>query len=85
MAAKLGIEKTSFTLDVLGRFTCNTDQEAADAMNRPDARPFDVIVVGGGSFGPILAENIFFSRKTSSSMTEPTLGVCWCWMLVQWC
>ena len=66
MAEKLGVEKTRFTLDVLGRYTCNTDVEAAAAMNRPDARPFDVVVIGGGSFGPILAENVFFDDQTHS-------------------
>jgi choline dehydrogenase-like flavoprotein len=64
--ATVGIEKTSFTLDVMGRFTCNTDAEALAAVSRPDARPFDVIVVGGGSFGPILAENVYFDDKTHS-------------------
>ena len=29
--ANVGIEKTSFTLDVIGRFTCNTDAEALAA------------------------------------------------------
>jgi 3-keto-disaccharide hydrolase/GMC oxidoreductase len=62
----VGIEKTSFTLDVIGRFTCNTDAEALAAMSPPYARPFDVIVVGGGSFGPILAENVYFDDKTHS-------------------
>jgi choline dehydrogenase-like flavoprotein len=62
----LGIEKTSFTLDVIGRFTCNHDEEALAAIEGPHARPFDVIVVGGGSFGPILAENIYFDDKTHS-------------------
>lgn len=64
--ATIGIEKTTFTLDVLGRFTCNTDGEALAATQRPDARPFDVIVIGGGSFGPILAENVYFDDKTHS-------------------
>jgi choline dehydrogenase-like flavoprotein len=64
--ANVGIEKTSFTLDVIGRFTCNTDEEALAATNRADARPFDVVVVGGGSFGPILAENVYFDDKTHS-------------------
>ncbi len=64
--AKVGIEKTSFTLDVIGRFTCNTDEEALAATQRADARPFDVIVIGGGSFGPILAENVYFDDKTHS-------------------
>lgn len=66
MAEKLGVGKTHFTLDILGRYTCNTDGEAINSMNRPDARPFDVIVLGGGSFGPILAENVFFDDITHS-------------------
>lgn len=66
MADKVQVEKTHFTLDVLGRFTCNTVEEALAAMERADARPFDVIVVGGGSFGPIMAENVFFDDKTHS-------------------
>lgn len=63
---KLGVQQTHFTLDVLGRFTCNTDTEANAAVLRADARPFDVIVIGGGSFGPILAENVFFDDSTHS-------------------
>lgn len=63
---KIGVQSTSFTFDVLGRFTCNTDGEALASTSRPDARPFDVIVVGGGSFGPILAENVFFDDKSHS-------------------
>lgn len=64
--AKIGIERTSFSLDVIGRFTCNTDEEALAATRRTDARPFDVIVIGGGSFGPILAENVYFDDKSHS-------------------
>lgn len=63
---RIGVQSTSFTFDVLGRFTCNTEAEALDSMARPDARPFDVIVIGGGSFGPILAENVYFDDKTHS-------------------
>ena len=66
MAEKLGVEKTHFTLDVLGRYSCNTDVEATEAMDRADARPFDVIIIGGGSFGPITAENVFFDDQTHS-------------------
>jgi hypothetical protein len=64
--AKVGVASTRFTLDVLGRYTCNTDQEALDGLSRPDARPFDLIVVGGGSFGPIFAANAFFDDVTRS-------------------
>ncbi len=33
--ANVGIEKTTFTLDVIGRFTCNADWEALAAISRP--------------------------------------------------
>ncbi len=53
---------TDFTKDVLGRYVCNGLDEALASANagngRPDARPFDVIVIGGGSFGPIFAEHL---------------------------
>ncbi|MCK7580600.1 MAG: hypothetical protein MZV65_36460 [Chromatiales bacterium] len=60
----LPTEDTTFTRDVLGRYTCNTFQEAKDSADpglRPDARPFDIIIVGGGTFGSALAQQIFFS------------------------
>jgi choline dehydrogenase-like flavoprotein len=55
-------ESTSFTKDVLGRYTCNTFDEAmasCDPMQHPGARPFDVIVIGAGAFGPTLAAHLF--------------------------
>ncbi len=58
----LNTESTSFTKDVLGRYVCNTFQEALDSTRadlRPDARPFDVIIIGGGTFGAALAEQLF--------------------------
>lgn len=51
----LKTENTSFTRDVLGRYLCNTFDEAAAT----DFTRFDVIVVGGGSFGAMVAEQIF--------------------------
>jgi choline dehydrogenase-like flavoprotein len=62
-------QSTDFSLDVLGRFICNGLDEArrsTDTSIYPDARPFDVIVVGGGSFGAILAAHVFNSDKTHS-------------------
>ncbi len=41
---------------------CNTFAEARDSADpalHPGARPFDVIVVGGGSFGAVLAQHLF--------------------------
>ena len=58
----LKTESTTFTKDALGRYFCNTFSEVKDSTNtalRADARPFDIIVIGGGSFGAAIAEQIF--------------------------
>lgn len=55
---------TDFSRDILGRYVCNGLDEALQSTHaRPDARPFDVIVIGGGTFGPVLAEHLFFRDK----------------------
>src|SRR5512134_399216 len=59
-------QRTDFSLDIIGRYICNGLDEAlrsADRSSRRDARPFDVIVVGGGSFGPVLAQHLFHLDK----------------------
>jgi choline dehydrogenase-like flavoprotein len=76
MATSKGPQNTDFTRDVLGRYVCNGLDEALHSTNkngqRPDgspqndARPFDIIVVGGGSFGPVFAQHLFFKDKTRS-------------------
>ena len=41
------VQDTDFSRDILGRYTCNGLDEAlrsTDTTNRPDARPFDVIL-----------------------------------------
>jgi choline dehydrogenase-like flavoprotein len=53
---------TDFTRDILGRYICNGLEEALRSTNasiRADAKPFDVIIVGGGTFGPVLAHRMF--------------------------
>ena len=61
-------QKTDFSLDILGRYSCNGFDEAMlstqrtnrpDGIDRQDARPFDVIIVGGGSFAGVLAQHLF--------------------------
>src|SRR5262249_44350885 len=51
----LATEDTTFTRDVLGRYLCNTFDEARAS----DFERFDVIVLGGGSFGGAIAEQLF--------------------------
>ncbi len=50
----LKTESTSFTKDVLGRYLLNTFEEA----KATDFRRFDVVVLGGGSFGAAIAEQL---------------------------
>lgn len=68
---------TDFTLDVFGRYICNTFDEAivthdptarsaAGLPQRGDLRPFDYIVIGGGTFGSAVAEHIW-NRTTGRS------------------
>lgn len=62
----LGTERTTFSLDILGRYTGNTWEEVragADPAVDPDAKPFDLIVIGGGTFGCALAARLFSRDK----------------------
>lgn len=76
-------QPTDFALDVLGRYVCNTFDEAlansdpayrarATDLNsnplppRGDMRPFDFIIIGGGTFGAAVAEQLWF-RSTGRS------------------
>jgi len=64
MPTSLVPQITDFTLDVLGRYICNGLDEAlasADTAAHADARPFDLIVLGGGSFGSVLASHLLFN------------------------
>ncbi len=69
MAPLLTSELTSFTLDNQGRFLCNTLQEALDSASQTVGgrrRDFDVIVIGGGTFGSVVAEHLFINDATRS-------------------
>src|SRR5262249_10778940 len=60
-------QRTDFTLDVTGRYVCNGLDEANRSTDRsvaPDAKPFDYIVIGGGSFGSVFASHIFNLDQT---------------------
>ena len=56
-------QNTDFTRDVLGRYVCNGLDEAIASTNSGSGRPFDVVVIGGGSFGPILAQHLIYADK----------------------
>jgi hypothetical protein len=47
-------DQTQFTRDVMGRYVCNTFAEALASG------PFDVIIIGGGTFGLSLAQDLYF-------------------------
>src|SRR5438128_1841395 len=55
-------ESTSFTKDVQGRYLCN-DINEVNVWKAAGGRPFDVIVIGGGTFGAAIAEHIWFRQK----------------------
>ena len=69
MAQLLRSEPTSFTLDNMGRFLCNTLPEALNSTAQTVAgrrREFDVIVIGGGTFGAVVAEHLLVTDRTRS-------------------
>lgn len=54
----------------MGRFLCNTLQEALDSATQTVAgrrREFDVIVIGGGTFGVVVAEHLLVTDRTRTS------------------
>src|SRR6266851_8453620 len=65
----VAVQETTFTLDNMGRFFCNTLQEARDSSAIQVAgkqRSFDTIVIGGGTFGAGIAASLMFADATHS-------------------
>jgi choline dehydrogenase-like flavoprotein len=76
MATSRTAQLTDFTMDILGRYMCNGFDEAMhsadknaqrpDGSPQNDARPFNAIIIGGGSFGGILAQHLLYADETNS-------------------
>lgn len=49
------VQETTFSIDVLGRYICNTYEEAVNN----GGFPFDTIVIGAGMYGAYVAEKIY--------------------------
>jgi choline dehydrogenase-like flavoprotein len=74
MATNPTAQVTDFSRDVLGRYVCNGLDEALRSTDaaalRPDGRPqtgardFDLIVIGGGTFGAVVAEHMSFKDRS---------------------
>src|SRR5437879_13704901 len=53
------VQETAFSIDVLGRYICNTYDEAVNN----GGFPFDAIVIGAGMYGSYVAEKIYRQGK----------------------
>jgi hypothetical protein len=63
------VQDTSFSLDNMGRYLCNTLEEALVSTGQTVAgkqRAFDAVVIGGGSFGSVVANGLFMRDPTRS-------------------
>src|SRR6516165_6926759 len=58
-------EDTSFTRDILGRYVCNTLDEAKKSGN------FDVVIIGGGTFGLTVAQDLFERGRPLGAAIKP--------------
>jgi hypothetical protein len=54
-ADSVEVQETAFSIDVLGRYLCNTYDEAVNN----GGFPFDSLVIGAGMFGAYTAEKIY--------------------------
>src|SRR5205809_620150 len=62
-AGRTAVQKTTFSVDVVGRLACNTWDEATRDVLNPDvpqaSAPFDAVVIGAGMYGAFCAEKIW--------------------------
>src|SRR5260221_14790218 len=58
------VQRTTLSLDVMGRFVCNNCDEAVNN----GGEPFDAVVIGAGMFGGYCAEKIFRGIRDPSNL-----------------
>ncbi|HJU05039.1 MAG TPA: GMC oxidoreductase [Nitrospiraceae bacterium] len=63
-------QQTDFLRDVLGRYVCNSFQEALEST-RGGESPFHYIIIGGGMFGGSLASFLFNLDPASPAFFDP--------------
>ena len=56
---------TNFTHDILGRYVCNTFSEVKQSGT------FDVVIIGGGTFGLTLAQDLFERSRPLGAAIKP--------------
>ena len=67
------IQRTTFSVDGLGRFTCNTWDEILSAQ---DGGQFDIIIVGSGMYGAYTAAKLFEQgRRMADGQDAPRILV----------
>jgi hypothetical protein len=50
---------TDFSKDVLGRYVCNgLDEALLSTVPHSEPKPFDIVIIGGGSFGCAVAQHL---------------------------
>ncbi|TRU87407.1 MAG: DUF1080 domain-containing protein [Microcystis novacekii Mn_MB_F_20050700_S1] len=57
----------AFGTDILGRYFCNTLEEAAKSN---EARPFDLVVIGSGMYGSYIASKLYYWSKNKNQLGE---------------
>ena len=73
-------ERTSFTKDVQGRYLCN-DLTEVNAWKNSGGRPFDVLVIGGETFGAAIqaAVTLTVGAVQVSDVHYPTIAGGFSW------
>jgi hypothetical protein len=67
------VQATTFSVDGLSRFVCNTWEEVQNARGGHD---FDVVIVGSGMYGGYLAAKLFeFGEKLEDASARPRILV----------